>query len=77
MHVILICNLLMLAGNFMLVNDHDKAPLKAIDFGLAATFQSASEPRSDLGLEGTPWYVTTLAVCRIKYEGLYGKNAFV
>ncbi len=40
----------------MLVSDHDKAPLKALDFGLAVTFQSASEPRSDLGLEGTPWY---------------------
>ena len=39
----------------MLVNDHDKAPLKAIDFGLAATFNSADEPRSDLGLEGTAW----------------------
>ncbi|KAL0031772.1 hypothetical protein WJX79_006580 [Trebouxia sp. C0005] len=44
-------------GNFMLVSDHDKAPLKAVDFGLAVTFQSASEPRSDLGLEGTPWYM--------------------
>lgn len=46
---------MMSAGNFMLVNDHDKAPLKAVDFGLAASFQTASEPRSDLGLEGTPW----------------------
>ena len=48
-------SLLSHAGNFMLVNDHDKAPLKAIDFGLAATFTSADEPRSDLGLEGTAW----------------------
>ena len=46
------------AGNFMLVNDHDRSPLKAIDFGLAVPFASASEPRTDLGLEGTPWYVT-------------------
>lgn len=44
----------------MLVSDHDKAPLKALDFGLAATFQSASEPRSDLGLEGTPWYAALI-----------------
>lgn len=44
----------------MLVSDHDKAPLKAVDFGLAATFQSASEPRSDLGLEGTPWYAALI-----------------
>lgn len=42
----------------MLVNDHDRSPLKAIDFGLAVPFASASEPRTDLGLEGTPWYVT-------------------
>jgi hypothetical protein len=44
----------------MLVSDHDKAPLKAVDFGLAVTFQSASEPRSDLGLEGTPWYAALI-----------------
>lgn len=43
------------AGNFMLVRDHDRSPLKAIDFGLAVRFDSATEPRSDLGLEGTPW----------------------
>ncbi len=39
----------------MLVNEHDKAPLKAVDFGLAVTFETSNEPRSDLGLEGTPW----------------------
>lgn len=39
----------------MLVRDHDRSPLKAIDFGLAVPFESATEPRSDLGLEGTPW----------------------
>ncbi len=44
----------------MLVSDHDKAPLKAVDFGLAVTFLSASEPRSDLGLEGTPWYAALI-----------------
>ncbi|KAL3139963.1 hypothetical protein ABBQ38_004250 [Trebouxia sp. C0009 RCD-2024] len=44
-------------GNFMLLRDHDRSPLKAIDFGLAVPFESATEPRSDLGLEGTPWYM--------------------
>ena len=43
------------AGNFMLLNDDDNAPLKAIDFGLAVFFDPADLPRTDLGLEGTPW----------------------
>ena len=44
-------------GNFMLLSDAPDAPLKAVDFGLAAFFDPASLPRTDLGLEGTPWYM--------------------
>ena len=43
------------AGNFLLLNDHELSPLKAIDFGLATPFNPDQLPRSDLGLEGTPW----------------------
>lgn len=43
-------------GNFMLLNEDDRAPLKAIDFGLAVPFDPENLPRSDLGFEGTPWY---------------------
>ena len=32
------------------------SPLKAIDFGLASWFDPNHLPRTDLGLEGTPWY---------------------
>ena len=45
-------------GNFMLLSDDARAPLKAVDFGLAAFFDPADpKPREDLGLEGTPWYM--------------------
>ncbi|EFJ45485.1 hypothetical protein VOLCADRAFT_105941 [Volvox carteri f. nagariensis] len=44
-------------GNFMLLTNEDRAPLKAIDFGLAAPFDPEHLPRTDLGLEGTPWYM--------------------
>ncbi|KAG2498875.1 hypothetical protein HYH03_003067 [Edaphochlamys debaryana] len=44
-------------GNFMLLSDDERAPLKAIDFGLAAPFEPDQLPRTDLGLEGTPWYM--------------------
>mmetsp|Transcript_4670 Transcript_4670/g.10122 ORF Transcript_4670/g.10122 Transcript_4670/m.10122 type:complete len:774 (+) Transcript_4670:212-2533(+) len=44
-------------GNFMLLNDADRSPLKAIDFGLAMPYEPESLPRTDLGLEGTPWYM--------------------
>lgn len=46
---------LLCAGNFLLLNDDEMAPLKAIDFGLAVPFKPDELPRSDLGLEGTPW----------------------
>jgi calcium-dependent protein kinase len=42
-------------GNFMLASDDDAAPLKAIDFGLAAPFEPGALPLTELGLEGTPW----------------------
>ncbi|KAI8470975.1 MAG: kinase-like domain-containing protein [Monoraphidium minutum] len=44
-------------GNFMLLDDSERAPLKAIDFGLAVPFDPEGLPRSDLGLEGTPWFM--------------------
>lgn len=44
-------------GNFMLLSGDDRAPLKAVDFGLAAFFDPADPVRTDLGLEGTPWYM--------------------
>ncbi|KAK9840536.1 hypothetical protein WJX81_000242 [Elliptochloris bilobata] len=49
-------------GNFMLLSDDDRSPLKAIDFGLAAFFDPAQLPRTDLGLEGTPWYMAPEAL---------------
>ncbi len=39
----------------MLLNEDDRSQLKAIDFGLAVSYDPAHLPRSDLGLEGTPW----------------------
>lgn len=45
-------------GNFMLLSEDARAPLKAVDFGLAAFFDPSNpKPRGDLGLEGTPWYM--------------------
>jgi len=49
-------------GNFMLLSDDPAAPLKAIDFGLAAFFDPAALPRTDLGLEGTPWFMAPEAL---------------
>ena len=39
----------------MLLTQEEDSPLKAIDFGLAMFFDPESLPRTDLGLEGTPW----------------------
>ena len=39
----------------MLLDEDDHSPLKAIDFGLAFPYEPNTLPRSDLGLEGTPW----------------------
>uniref|UniRef100_A0A061R2T4 Calcium-dependent protein kinase n=2 Tax=Tetraselmis sp. GSL018 TaxID=582737 RepID=A0A061R2T4_9CHLO len=44
-------------GNFMLLDESDTAPLKAIDFGLSRPFDPKDVPLSDVGLEGTPWYM--------------------
>ena len=44
-----------LVGNFMLLSEDEASPLRAIDFGLAVPYDSEHLPRSDLGLEGTPW----------------------
>lgn len=40
------------AGNFMLLSEDDRAPLKAIDFGLAVPYDPECLPATDLGLEG-------------------------
>jgi len=45
------------AGNFMLLTEDERSPLKAIDFGLAVPYNPEQLPRSDLGLEGTPWFM--------------------
>lgn len=47
-------------GNFMLLTDADNSPLKAIDFGMAVFFNPDNLPRTDLGLDGTPWYVVVV-----------------
>ncbi|KAG2495634.1 hypothetical protein HYH03_006234 [Edaphochlamys debaryana] len=44
-------------GNFMLLTDAERAPVKAIDFGLAVFFDPKALPRKDLGLEGTPHFM--------------------
>jgi len=44
-------------GNFMLLSSDERAPVKAVDFGLAVPFDKDAPPREDLGLEGTPWYM--------------------
>jgi serine/threonine protein kinase len=41
----------------MLLTTDDRAPLKAIDFGLATPYNPQQLPCTDLGLEGTPWYM--------------------
>ncbi len=43
-------------GNFLLSSEKGDAPLKAVDFGLAV-FHDGKKPRTDLGLEGTPWFM--------------------
>ncbi|PSC73235.1 Pkinase-domain-containing [Micractinium conductrix] len=45
-------------GNFLLASDALNARLKAIDFGLAVFFEEDKLPRTDLGLEGTPWFMS-------------------
>lgn len=44
-------------GNFLLAAPDDDAPLKAVDFGLAVFYDDRRLPRTDLGLEGTPWFM--------------------
>ncbi len=50
-------------GNFMLLSEDEASPLRAIDFGLAAPYDADALPRSDLGLEGTPWYAPHCSAC--------------
>ena len=52
--------------NFLLLSTDAAAPLKAIDFGLAAFFTPASLPLTAPNVEGTPWYLAPEA-CRGKW----------
>ncbi len=49
-------------GNFLLSSEDERAPLKAVDFGLAVFFDEKQLPRTDLGLEGTPWFMAPEAL---------------
>ena len=44
-------------GNFLLASRDEEARLKAVDFGLAVFNDDMKKPRTDLGLEGTPWFM--------------------
>ena len=44
-------------GNFLLSSSSERAPLKAIDFGLAVFYEDRTLPQTNLGLEGTPWFM--------------------
>lgn len=44
-------------GNFLLLDTTELSPIKAIDFGLAVFYDPEKLPRTDLGLEGTPWFM--------------------
>jgi serine/threonine protein kinase len=53
-------------GNFMLLSDDERSPLRAIDFGLATPYDPAELPLTDLGLEGggamrggAPWLASS------------------
>lgn len=56
-------------GNFMLLNDAEDAPLKAIDFGLGMFFEPDHLPRTDLGLDGTPWFMAPEVLSSQTYPG--------
>ena len=45
-------------GNFLLLNEDENSPLKAVDFGMAVIWERDEQlPRTDLGLDGTPWFM--------------------
>ena len=52
--------------NFLLLSKADGAPLKAIDFGLAAFVNPDTLPLTAPNVEGTPWYLAPEA-CRAKW----------
>eukprot|EP00884_Botryococcus_braunii_P007160 jgi/Botrbrau1/16445/Bobra.0142s0041.1 len=49
-------------GNFMFLDCAADSPLKGIDFGLARRYHTGELPLTDLGLEGTPWYMSPEAL---------------
>jgi serine/threonine protein kinase len=63
-------------GNFMLLDDSERAPLKAIDFGLAVPYDPDCLPLTDLGLEGTPWCVAPAAAAAAAAAArVYSRNS--
>lgn len=55
----------------MLLTDEERAPLKAIDFGLAAPFDPEHLPRTDLGLEGVSGKQGQLACGSLLHRYVY------
>ena len=54
----------MCQGNFLLLNEDENSPLKAVDFGLAVMWERDEQlPRTDLGLDGTPWFMAPEVIC--------------
>eukprot|EP00210_Caulerpa_lentillifera_P006940 g6635.t1 len=44
-------------GNFMFLKADPSSPIKAVDFGLAVFCDGPNVPRTDLGFDGTPWFM--------------------
>lgn len=44
-------------GNFMLLDESANSPVKAIDFGLAVFYNEDELPLTDLGFDGTAWFM--------------------
>lgn len=62
----------------MLLSEDERAPLKAIDFGLAVPYEPEVLPLTNLGIEGTPWWVRDCSPCmahqcisRAEYRGAH------
>ncbi|CAD7698186.1 unnamed protein product [Ostreobium quekettii] len=44
-------------GNFMFLTKEKGSHIKAVDFGMAVFYDPKELPRSDLGFDGTPWFM--------------------
>lgn len=49
-------------SNFLLLTEAEDSPIKAIDFGLAIFFEDSELPITNLGLEGTPWFMASSSI---------------